>query len=105
MKEDNFSIRINRAHTRLAVLERLMRLESCNVAEGVPNPPGFPMEYHEGVHQLVREIMLEIRVWVDWSPKEEPSEKWLQEVLEEALKNEEEARFGYTSEPTQPEGA
>ena len=42
--------------------------------------------------------MLEIRVWVDWRPKKEPSEKWLQEVLEEALKNEQEALFG----PSQP---
>ncbi len=99
---DSFSLRMERAHCRLALLERLTHLEFTVVAEGgVPDHPGFPMEYHCGVHQLVRDIMFDIRPYVDWSPDTEPSEKWIQEVLKEARKSEREA-LGWDDEPRTP---
>ena len=100
-REDNFNQRINRAHTRLAVLERLTWLEWSAIGTGERQTLGFPSEYHMGLYEMVRDIMFDIRPYVDWSPDDEPSAKWVRECIDEALANERKEMFGYDIDETE----
>ena len=85
-RKDDFNHRMNRAHTRLAVLERLTWLEWSAIGAGERQTLGFPSEYHRGVYEFVRDIMFDIRPYVDYSPDDEPSEKWVRGCIDEALR-------------------